>query len=91
MSVDCWTARAGRGATLPAARERPSRPPRSPAPHSSRGLGHRPLKAEITGSNPVCGTTSRTTISCGSAHAQSQHLVVLTESHVTEPLCGTKS
>src|SRR6266516_2894178 len=25
-------------------------------PHSSRGLGHRPLKAEITGSNPVCGT-----------------------------------
>ena len=28
------------------------------APHSSRGLGHRPLKAEITGSNPVCGTTS---------------------------------
>ena len=27
------------------------------APHSSRGLGHRPLKAEITGSNPVCGTT----------------------------------
>ena len=27
-----------------------------PAPHSSRGPGHRPLKAEITGSNPVCGT-----------------------------------
>ena len=27
-------------------------------PHSSRGLGHRPLKAEITGSNPVCGTNS---------------------------------
>ncbi len=26
-------------------------------PHSSRGPGHRPLKAEITGSNPVCGTT----------------------------------
>ncbi len=26
------------------------------APHSSRGPGHRPLKAEITGSNPVCGT-----------------------------------
>ena len=25
-----------------------------PVPHSSRGLGHRPLKAEITGSNPVC-------------------------------------
>ncbi len=22
--------------------------------HSSSGLGHRPLKAEITGSNPVC-------------------------------------
>ena len=29
-----------------------------PVPHSSRGLGHRPLKAEITGSNPVCGTKS---------------------------------
>ena len=29
-------------------------------PHSSRGLGHRPLKAEITGSNPVCGTSSPT-------------------------------
>ena len=27
-------------------------------PHSSRGPGHRPLKAETTGSNPVCGTTS---------------------------------
>ena len=27
-------------------------------PHSSRGPGHRPLKAEITGSNPVCGTKS---------------------------------
>jgi hypothetical protein len=32
----------------------PARPP--PVPHSSRGPGHRPLKAEITGSNPVCGT-----------------------------------
>ena len=32
--------------------------PADPAPHSSRGPGHRPLKAEITGSNPVCGTTS---------------------------------
>ena len=31
-------------------------PRRPPAPHSSRGPGHRPLKAEITGSNPVCGT-----------------------------------
>jgi hypothetical protein len=29
----------------------------APKPHSSRGPGHRPLKAEITGSNPVCGTT----------------------------------
>jgi uncharacterized protein YdeI (YjbR/CyaY-like superfamily) len=28
-------------------------------PHSSRGPGHRPLKAEITGSNPVCGTKFR--------------------------------
>src|SRR5207302_9240877 len=26
--------------------------------HSSSGLGHRPLKAEITGSNPVCATTT---------------------------------
>ncbi len=26
-------------------------------PHSSRGLGHSPLKAEIIGSNPICGTT----------------------------------
>src|SRR6266852_4591660 len=25
--------------------------------HSSSGLGHRPLKAEITGSNPVCATS----------------------------------
>jgi hypothetical protein len=24
--------------------------------HSSSGLGHRPLKAETTGSNPVCAT-----------------------------------
>src|SRR3954451_8234153 len=28
-----------------------------PAPHSSRGPGHRPLKAEIIGSNPICGTS----------------------------------
>ena len=26
--------------------------------HSSSGLGHCPLKAEITGSNPVCATTT---------------------------------
>ena len=32
------------------------RPPALTGPHSSRGPGHRPLKAEITGSNPVCGT-----------------------------------
>jgi hypothetical protein len=25
--------------------------------HSSSGLGHRPLKAEIRGSNPLCATT----------------------------------
>ena len=31
-------------------------PPAPTGPHSSRGPGHRPLKAEITGSNPVCGT-----------------------------------
>ena len=30
--------------------------PAPTGPHSSRGPGHRPLKAEITGSNPVCGT-----------------------------------
>ena len=29
---------------------------RAALPHSSRGPGRRPLKAEITGSNPVCGT-----------------------------------
>ncbi len=33
-------------------------PPSRSVPHSSRGLGHRPLKAEITGSNPVCGTST---------------------------------
>jgi hypothetical protein len=27
--------------------------------HSSSGLGHRPLKAEITGSNPVCATSEK--------------------------------
>ena len=37
----------------PAGRAAPSA---ASAPHSSRGPGHRPLKAEITGSNPVCGT-----------------------------------
>jgi hypothetical protein len=26
--------------------------------HSSSGLGHRPLKAEIRGSNPLCATIS---------------------------------
>jgi hypothetical protein len=26
--------------------------------HSSSGLGHRPLKAKITGSNPVCATSA---------------------------------
>src|SRR5919112_476095 len=26
--------------------------------HSSSGLGHRPLKAEIRGSNPLCATSS---------------------------------
>ncbi len=31
--------------------------PLSYVAHSSSGLGHRPLKAEITGSNPVCATT----------------------------------
>ena len=29
---------------------------RSEVAHSSRGLGHLPLKEEITGSNPVCAT-----------------------------------
>ena len=36
----------------PPARKRLARP----VPHSSRGPGHRPLKAEIIGSNPICGT-----------------------------------
>ena len=30
------------------------------AAHSSRGLGHLPLKEEITGSNPVCATKTFT-------------------------------
>ncbi len=30
--------------------------------HSSSGLGRRPLKAEITGSTPVCATTPPSTI-----------------------------
>src|SRR6185369_2444257 len=34
----------------------PAKTPAPTGPHSSRGPGHRPLKAEITGSNPVCGT-----------------------------------
>ena len=29
--------------------------------HSSRGLGHLPLKEEITGSNPVCATNNSNT------------------------------
>ena len=29
--------------------------------HSSRGLGHLPLKEEITGSNPVCATKAKET------------------------------
>ena len=29
--------------------------------HSSRGLGHVPLKEEITGSNPVCATKDKIT------------------------------
>jgi hypothetical protein len=36
------------------------RTPAGPMPHSSRGPGHRPLKAEIIGSNPICGTKSPT-------------------------------
>src|SRR5689334_10945077 len=35
-------------------------------PRSSSGLGHRPFKAEITGSNPVRGTSRTTQI--GSCH-----------------------
>ena len=38
--------------------DRPGAPAGPSVPHSSRGPGHRPLKAEITGSNPVCGTKS---------------------------------
>src|ERR1044072_4071781 len=33
-------------------------PPVPTGPHSSRGPGERPLKAAITGSNPVCGTST---------------------------------
>ena len=34
----------------------PSQPFVARVAHSSSGLGHRPLKAKITGSNPVCAT-----------------------------------
>ena len=40
-------------------------PPAPPVPHSSRGPGHRPLKAEIIGSNPICGTNSLGRPHCG--------------------------
>ena len=39
---------------------RPRNPSFKHVAHSSSGLGHRPLKAEITGSNPVCATTRET-------------------------------
>ena len=38
--------------------------------HSSRGLGHLPLKEEITGSNPVCATNQAELaigVGCGAA------------------------
>ena len=37
-------------------REPTGRPPFRKRPHSSSGLGHRPLTAKIRGSNPRCGT-----------------------------------
>src|SRR3954453_20506153 len=50
---------------------RPAGAPSEPTgPHSSRGPGHRPLKAEITGSNPVCGTTSRSPHRLGAGPAR---------------------
>ena len=39
--------------------------------HSSRGLGHLPLKEEITGSNPVCATKDRI-VPCSEAKSPEQ-------------------
>jgi hypothetical protein len=66
----------------------PTGPAESPAPtgpHSSRGPGHRPLKAETTGSNPVCGTsTPRHVVVCsGLDHST---LWFRTDSNVADPL-----
>ena len=38
----------------------PSAEAAQPMPRSSSGPGHRPLKAEIIGSNPIRGTTANT-------------------------------
>ncbi len=51
--------RAGRPARCGTIRAASPRPATRRAPHSSRGPGHRPLKAEIIGSNPICGTKFR--------------------------------
>src|SRR6266480_4841510 len=60
-----------------------------PVPHSSRGPGHRPLKAEITGSNPVCGTSSKSPTSGGPLPTTILHVVIFTDPHDNEPMCGT--
>ena len=50
---------AGSGSTTPAGIiPVPSRTRDASVPHSSRGPGHRPLKAEIIGSNPIRGTNT---------------------------------
>jgi len=46
--------------------------------HSSSGLGHRPLKAEIRGSNPLCATTRPTSMS-ESGNRELEHRLAVDE------------
>src|SRR5581483_135886 len=57
--------------------------------HSSSGLGHRPLKAEITVSNPVCATRS---IHNNMAHSSSGlgHRPLKAEITGSNPVCATR-
>ena len=59
---------------------------RPAAPHSSRGLGHRPLKAEITGSNPVCGTNFSETTVCALGSAWAPGLVFVSDLVLASPI-----
>ena len=57
---------------------------RPPAPHSSRGPGHRPLKAEITGSNPVCGTNIAFPDAPGPRTRGRSHVRTVARAHATD-------